>query len=66
MTSTDDRPHGLRRHIPNVRVKRDGYGDATREIQVTPGQNVELTVRLTTSVSPVRGFENTVKKIIGR
>lgn len=50
----------------DVRVKREGYGDVTREIQVTPGQNVELTVRLTTSTLPVKGLGNAMKKVLGR
>jgi len=48
----------------DVKVRRDGYADATREIQVTPGQDVALTVRLNTPA--VKGLQNTMKKIIGR
>jgi len=50
----------------DVRIRREGYAGATREIQVTPGQDVSVTVRLTTTAPPVKGLQNAVKKIIGR
>ena len=50
----------------DVRIRREGYSDSTREIQVTPGQDVTLNVRLAASTPPVKGMKNAVKKIIGR
>jgi 5-hydroxyisourate hydrolase-like protein (transthyretin family) len=50
----------------HVRVKREGYFDATRGIQVTPDQTVDVTIRLTKTTAPVKGIGNAVKKIIGR
>jgi hypothetical protein len=50
----------------DVRVKREGFADVTREVQVTSGESVELTVRLNTSTPPVKGIENAMKKILGR
>jgi len=48
----------------DVRVRQNGYADTTREIQVTPGQDVSLTVRLTTAT--IKGLQNSFKKVIGR
>jgi 5-hydroxyisourate hydrolase-like protein (transthyretin family) len=48
----------------DVRVRQNGYADATREIQVTPGQDVALTVRLTPPA--IKGLQNSFKKVIGR
>ena len=45
----------------NMRISSSGYAGATREIQVTPGQHSEITVRLATSA--VKGLQDSVKKV---
>ena len=45
----------------NMRITNAGYSSATREIQVTPGQYNQLTVRLTQSA--VKGLQDSVKKV---
>ena len=50
----------------NVRISYSGYAQASREVQITPGQTIDLAVRMTLPTAPVKGIENTFKKIIGR
>ncbi len=47
----------------DVRVSRKGYATVTREVQVTPGQRVEITLPLRTAGSPVKGVGGALKKI---
>jgi len=50
----------------DVRVKQDGYYDATRGVQVMAGEKVDVTMRLTMTPAAVKGVGKTLKKIIGR
>ncbi len=50
----------------DLRVSRKGYATVTRQVQVTPGNRVELTVQLKTAgspVSPLGKVGGAVKKI---
>ena len=48
-----------------LRIVRDGYWEATRQFQITPGQKVELPIKMI-SLVPVKGIQDTFKKIIGK
>jgi len=50
----------------DVRVKREGYIDSTRGVQVIAGQQVDVTVKLVTPPAAVKGVGNALKKIIGK
>jgi 5-hydroxyisourate hydrolase-like protein (transthyretin family) len=50
----------------DVRVRQEGFFDVTRGVQITPGQKVDLTVRLPPAAIPVKGIGNAMKKIIGK
>jgi len=50
----------------NLRISSQGYNGTTREVQVTPGQNAEITVRLSSTLAPVKGLQNSMKKVFGK
>jgi hypothetical protein len=49
-----------------VRVSHEKYATAKREIQVTPGGDVDLTVELSPLPTQIRSLEHAVKRLFGR